>query len=146
MQNIIEREWEEQMHTALHMRREFGAAERRYLLKWYEMDFDIQTIKQAYSHTCIRTGGLNWAYMDSILQRWYESAQEKTVAQLRYDPATDRLDFDGDSLHCGQCLEVLVVDGISGQTKWVETRLEYGDGWYLVGLVGYQVNGLFARM
>lgn len=70
----------------------------------------------------------------------------KTIAQLRYNPDTDRLDFDGYGLHCGQCLEVLLVDGVDGQVKWVETRLEYGDGWYLVGLVGYQANGLFARM
>lgn len=70
----------------------------------------------------------------------------KTVAQLRYNPDTNRLDFDGDGLHCGQCLEVLVVDGASGQPVWLQTRLEYGDGWYLVGLLGYQANGLFARM
>lgn len=68
------------------------------------------------------------------------------IAQLRYNPDTDRLDFDGYGLHCGRCFEVLLVDGVDGQAKWVETRLEYGDGWYLVGLLGYQANGLFARM
>lgn len=70
----------------------------------------------------------------------------KIVAQLRYNPTVDRFDFDGRELHCGETLEVLVVDGYSGQPVWLQTRLEYGDGWHLVGLLGYQVNGLFARM
>ena len=26
----------------------------------------------AYERTCLNTGGLNWAYMNKILQRWNE--------------------------------------------------------------------------
>ena len=26
----------------------------------------------AYERTCLNTGGLNWAYMNKILQRWQE--------------------------------------------------------------------------
>lgn len=70
----------------------------------------------------------------------------KVVAQLRHNPETGRLDFDGDGLHCGQTLEVLIVDGFDGKSKWVETRLEFDTDWYLVGLIGYQPNGLFARI
>lgn len=69
-----------------------------------------------------------------------------TVSQLRYDPETNRMEFDGRGLHCGELLEVLVVDGLSGQTKWIPTRIEFAEEWYLVGLLGYQVSGLFARM
>ena len=27
----------------------------------------------AYERTCLNTGGLNWAYMNKILQRWHEA-------------------------------------------------------------------------
>ena len=30
-------------------------------------------IEQAYERTCLNTGGMNWAYMNKILQRWHES-------------------------------------------------------------------------
>lgn len=68
------------------------------------------------------------------------------VAQLTINPETDRLEHDGHPLFTGDCLEVLVVNGLSGRPEWIETRLEMADDWYLVGLLGYQVNGLFARM
>lgn len=68
------------------------------------------------------------------------------TAQLIYNRETDRLSFDGDDLHCGTPLEVLVIDGLDGSTKWVETTLEYSQDWFLTGLLGYQASGLFARM
>ena len=69
------------------------------------------------------------------------------IAQLRYNDETDRIEHDGYGLHSGDCLAVLVVDGVDGQTKWVDTCIEFDNGeWYLVGLMGYQVNGLFAKM
>ncbi len=53
-----------------------------------------------------------------------------------------------DDLTCGQCLQVLVCNGLHGDTpEWIETRYEMdgqGHG-YLVGLLGYQVSGLFAK-
>ena len=27
----------------------------------------------AYERTCLNTGGLNWAYMNKILQRWHQA-------------------------------------------------------------------------
>ena len=63
----------------------------------------------------------------------------KTVAQLTYNPDTDRYELDGCDLHCGDCLTVLIAG------KWVDTRIEYGEDWYLVGLTGYQIGGLFAK-
>ena len=68
----------------------------------------------------------------------------KTVAQLRHDPTSGRLEFNGDGLHCGECLEVLVIQ--DGEPVWIQTRLEYGSDWFLIGLQGIQPNGLFARM
>ena len=32
-----------------------------------------QHLAQAYERTCLNTGGLNWAYMNKILQRWHEA-------------------------------------------------------------------------
>ncbi len=66
------------------------------------------------------------------------------MAQLWYNEKTDRYEMNGDELHCGDCLEVLICD--DGVTKWVPTRMESTDcGWYLVGLEDYQIGGLFAR-
>ena len=70
----------------------------------------------------------------------------KVVAQIRYDELSDRMVLDGRDLHCGDCFEVLVCNGLNGsRPEWIETRIEYGEDWFLVGLSGYQISGLFAR-
>ena len=43
-------------------------------------------------------------------------------------------------LHCGDCLEVFV------RGKWKQTRMEYGDNWYLVGVRASDLNGLRVRI
>lgn len=53
--------------------RNLTAAEERYARNWLEMGFDDETIGMAYERTCLNTGGLNWAYMNKILQRWHEA-------------------------------------------------------------------------
>ena len=50
--------------------RNLTPAEERYAQSWLEMGFDNETISMAYERTCLNTGGLNWAYMNKILQRW----------------------------------------------------------------------------
>ena len=52
--------------------RNLTAAEEKYALSWLEMGFDDDVISMAYERTCLNTGGLNWAYMNKILQRWQE--------------------------------------------------------------------------
>lgn len=71
----------------------------------------------------------------------------KKISQLIYNENTDRYELDGEGLHCGDCFEVLVVNGLSGKPEWIDTRIEYNNnhGWYLIGIVGYQIGGLFAR-
>ena len=32
-----------------------------------------QHLAEAYERTCLNTGGMNWAYMNKILQRWHEA-------------------------------------------------------------------------
>lgn len=67
------------------------------------------------------------------------------VAQLVNNEETNRIDFDGVGLHCGECFEVLIWNQATNSAEWVETRIECSDKWFLVGLSGIQVNGLFAR-
>ena len=53
--------------------RNLTAAEERYATGWMEMGFEDEVIAMAYERTCLNTGGLNWAYMNKILQRWHEA-------------------------------------------------------------------------
>ena len=53
--------------------RHLTAAEERYAQSWLEMGFEDDVINMAYERTCLNTGGLNWAYMNKILQRWHEA-------------------------------------------------------------------------
>ena len=52
--------------------RTLTAAEERYAQSWLEMGFEEEVVGMAYERTCLNTGGLNWAYMNKILQRWHE--------------------------------------------------------------------------
>ena len=51
--------------------RNLTAAEERYANAWLDMGMEEETIAMAYERTCLNTGGLNWAYMNKILQRWH---------------------------------------------------------------------------
>jgi len=53
--------------------RSLTAAEERYAANWLELGFEDEVISMAYERTCLNTGGLNWAYMNKILQRWHEA-------------------------------------------------------------------------
>ncbi len=52
--------------------RNLTPAEERYAQSWLDMGMDESVIAIAYERTCLNTGGLNWAYMNKILQRWQE--------------------------------------------------------------------------
>ena len=53
--------------------RSLTAAEEKYAASWLEMGFEEEAISMAYERTCLNTGGLNWNYMNKILQRWHEA-------------------------------------------------------------------------
>ena len=60
-----------QLMGALQIRgRNLTPAEERYAQSWLDMGMDDELISMAYERTCLNTGGLNWAYMNKILQRW----------------------------------------------------------------------------
>jgi DnaD/phage-associated family protein len=53
--------------------RNLTAGEERYAQSWLDMGFADEVIAMAYERTCLNTGGLSWAYMNKILQRWHEA-------------------------------------------------------------------------
>lgn len=65
---------------------------------------------------------------------------------LVYNAEMDRIDirFDIDDyyggLHCGQCLDVMVGG------RWVPTRIEMANNWYLVGIKTDDLVGLRVRI
>jgi DnaD/phage-associated family protein len=62
--------------------RSLTPAEEKYAQKWLEHGISDELITMAYERTCLNTGGLNWAYMNKILARWYE-AGFRTAADVR---------------------------------------------------------------
>ncbi len=52
--------------------RRLTTAEEQYLSSWMLMGFPDSAIHLAYEKTCNNTGGLKWAYMNSILKSWHE--------------------------------------------------------------------------
>jgi len=62
--------------------RNLTAPEERYAQSWLDMGLEDELISMAYERTCLNTGGLNWAYMNKILQRWHEAGLH-TAAQIR---------------------------------------------------------------
>lgn len=52
--------------------RSLTAAEERYAQSWLDLGVDEEMLAMAYERTCLNTGGLNWAYMNKIIQRWQE--------------------------------------------------------------------------
>lgn len=75
-----------------------------------------------------------------------EEYKMERQGSLFYDPASRRMDirFGLESyyggLHCGTGMDVL-IDG-----KWVPTRIELSDDWYLVGIKTDKIEGLVVRI
>ena len=61
--------------------RRLTSAEEQYLASWISMDFSDEVIRMAYERTCLNTGALKWAYMNSILKSWHEKGL-KTPKQI----------------------------------------------------------------
>ena len=60
--------------------RSLTAAEEKYAQSWLDMGFDNEALAMAYERTCLNTGGLNWAYMNKILQRWHQAGLHTATA------------------------------------------------------------------
>ena len=48
------------------------AREKEYITAWLDMGFEDQVIRRAYEETALKKGGLNWAYMNGILNSWHQ--------------------------------------------------------------------------
>lgn len=46
--------------------------EKKYMESWLEMGFEPEAIALAYDRTVVKTGSLQWKYMNSILRSWDE--------------------------------------------------------------------------
>ena len=90
-----------QLMNVLQIRgRNLTPAEERYAQSWLDMGFDNEAIAMAYERTCLNTGGLNWAYMNKILQRWHgqglHTAQAVQAGDKKADIRTERRPLDAD--------------------------------------------------
>ncbi|MCI8526521.1 MAG: DnaD domain protein [Oscillospiraceae bacterium] len=52
--------------------RRLTGPEERYILSWLDMGFGEEAVTMAYERTCLNTGGMKWAYCNSILRAWHE--------------------------------------------------------------------------
>lgn len=69
------------LRTALQLTdRKLTPTEERYLSQWLDWGFGNTEILMAYEKTCLNTGGLKWAYMNSILSRWNAQGLHDKVA------------------------------------------------------------------
>jgi len=61
--------------------RELSPTERKYIASWIEMGFCTEAIELAYDRTVVKTGGMNWAYMNSIIRSWHTKGLH-TVSEI----------------------------------------------------------------
>ncbi len=81
-QNIMDTKLEK-LKAILQIRgRSLTQAEGKYANAWLEMGFAEDALALAYERTCLNTGGLSWAYMNKILQRWHETGYH-TAKQVK---------------------------------------------------------------
>lgn len=52
--------------------RDFSPTERRYVQSWIDMGFGAEAIELAYDKTVVKTGKLQWKYMNSIISSWHQ--------------------------------------------------------------------------
>ena len=81
-QNVRNSQMGKLMQTLQIRGRNLTASEEKYAQSWLEAGFSMEVIALAYDRTCLNTGGLNWAYMNKILQRWKEAGL-LTVEQIK---------------------------------------------------------------
>ena len=62
-----------QVKQALQIRgRELSATERKYIGEWLDKGFGPEALGIAYDRTIIKTGKLQWKYMNSIVENWHK--------------------------------------------------------------------------
>ena len=70
--------------------RRLTQGEEKYITQWLDWGFGTDEIEIAYEKTCMNTGGLKWAYLNSILKSWHEKGLHDTTAIQAGDKAPVR--------------------------------------------------------
>ena len=52
--------------------RDLSTTERKYISDWLEKGFGVEALAIAYDRTIVKTGRLQWKYMNSIIENWHE--------------------------------------------------------------------------
>ncbi|MGI6013582.1 MAG: DnaD domain protein [Oscillospiraceae bacterium] len=52
--------------------RDLSATERKYVSDWLDKGFGVEALAIAYDRTVVKTGRLQWKYMNSIVENWHE--------------------------------------------------------------------------
>lgn len=66
------REAGERIKNVLQIRgRPLSSTERKYVDGWIAMGFDADALEIAYDKTVVKTGGMQWKYMDTIVKSWH---------------------------------------------------------------------------
>lgn len=71
------------------------------------------------------------------------------ISQMNFNADTNSYFVDKYELTDGEYLDVLVFNGLTQKAEWIYTCLEYSEDtnkWYLEGLLGYSIQGLFAKI
>ena len=63
--------------------RALSPTENRYLTAWVDANFSDEMILEAYDLTVVKTGGLKWKYMDSILKSWQSKGYQSQKDIIR---------------------------------------------------------------
>lgn len=104
--------------------RDLSATERKYISDWLDKGFDVEALAIAYDRTVIKTGHLQWKYMNSIVENWHKknlhtpeeieqgdvlpnrtAAERRSGAAAPTTPQQDDLDL----------LEARILGGYSGK-------------------------------
>ncbi|MEG2368063.1 MAG: DnaD domain protein [Oscillospiraceae bacterium] len=81
--------------------RNFSASECKFVESWLDMGFSTDAIALAYDKTVIKTGGMQWKYMNSILESWHaknlHTAEEAEAGDSRGSSRNPRFAAQGAS-------------------------------------------------
>ncbi len=80
-QQVDGREWAILSAVGVSQPRPAVEREREYIIRWTEMGVSDELIRLAYERTVYRRGGMNWPYMNKILQSWHQAGYT-TPAQV----------------------------------------------------------------
>lgn len=70
--------------------RHLTQGEEKYITQWLDWGFGTDEIAIAYEKTCMNTGSLKWAYLNSILKSWHEKGLHDADAIKAGDKAPTR--------------------------------------------------------